>query len=89
MVAARNLGFGSGGYGLLLGMVERAVAGAFAIPRLRAGVARPAWSPGQALVTAAAIAVVATVGNPVLVGLALVPIGGSWIAVMSSLNAGL
>jgi quinol monooxygenase YgiN len=41
------------------------------------------------LVSAAATAVVATAGAPVLVALALVPIGGAWIAVMSSLNAGL
>jgi hypothetical protein len=33
--------------------------------------------------------VIATVTSPALVGLALVPIGGSWIAVMSSLNSGL
>jgi quinol monooxygenase YgiN len=32
---------------------------------------------------------VAIVGNAVLVGLALVPVGGAWIAVMSSLNSGL
>jgi MFS family permease len=41
------------------------------------------------LVTAVAIGVVATVSSPVLVGIALVPVGASWIAVMSSLNAGL
>src|ERR671920_1390837 len=33
--------------------------------------------------------VVATVGHPVLVGIALIPVGGSWIAVMSSLNSAL
>ena len=41
------------------------------------------------VVTAVAIVVVATVGNAVLVGIALLPVGGSWIAVMSSLNSGL
>jgi hypothetical protein len=33
--------------------------------------------------------VVATVRNAVVVGIALVPVGGAWIAVMSSLNSGL
>ena len=77
VVAAHNLGLGSGGYGLLLGMVGvGAVAGAFVIPRLRASVGSARLVTGAMLVTAAAIAVVATVGNPVLVGIALVPIGG-------------
>jgi MFS family permease len=90
LVAARNLGLGSGGYGLLLGMVGvGAVAGAFVIPRLRAAVGSAHLVTGAMVVTAAAIAVVASVGVPLLVGLALVPIGGSWIAVMSSLNSGL
>jgi MFS family permease len=44
---------------------------------------------GASLLTAAAISLVATVGSPVLVGIALVPVGASWIAVMSSLNSGL
>jgi MFS family permease len=90
VVAARNLGLGSGGYGLLLGMVGvGAVAGAFVIPRLRAAVGSARLVTGAMVVTAAAIAVVATVDVPVLVGVALVPVGGSWIAVMSSLNSGL
>src|SRR4029453_10906698 len=37
----------------------------------------------------AATAGVATAANPVLVALALVPVGAAWIAVMSSLNSGL
>ena len=90
VVAAANLGLGSGGYGLLLGMVGvGAVAGAFVIPRLRAALGSARLVTGAMLVTAAAICVVATVGNPVLVGIALVPVGGAWIAVMSSLNSGL
>ena len=90
VVAATRLGLGSGGYGLLLGMVGiGAVAGAVVIPRVRAKVGSARLVTGAMVVTALAIAVVATVGNPVVVGLALVPIGGSWIAVMSSLNSGL
>ncbi|MBD0292077.1 MAG: MFS transporter [Jiangellaceae bacterium] len=90
VVAARNLGLGSAGYGLLLGMVGiGAVGGALMIPRLRAKVGSARLVTGAMIVTAAAIALVATAGNEVLVGLALVPVGGAWIAVMSSLNSGL
>jgi quinol monooxygenase YgiN len=39
--------------------------------------------------TAVATAVIATVGNVVVVGIALLPVGGAWIAVMSSLNSGM
>ena len=90
VVASRNLGLGSAGYGLLLGMVGfGAVSGALVIPRVRARVGSARLVTAAMLVTAAAIGVIATVGHPVLVGLALVPVGGAWIAVMSSLNAGL
>jgi MFS family permease len=90
VVATRHLHLASGGYGLLLGMVGAgAVAGAFVIPRLRARVGTARLVTSAMLTTAAATAVVATASNEVLVGAALVPIGGSWIAVMSSLNSGL
>jgi MFS family permease len=90
VVAAENLALGPGGYGLLLGMVGAgAVAGAFGIPRLRAAVGSARLVTGAMLVTATAIVVVATVPGPVLVGIALVPVGAAWIAVMSSLNSGL
>ena len=90
VVAAGNLHLGSAGYGLLLGMVGiGAVAGALVIPRLRARVGSARLVTGAMVVTAVAIAVVATVSNTVLVGIALPPIGGAWIAVMSSLNSGL
>jgi MFS family permease len=90
VVAAANLGLGSAGYGLLLGMVGiGAVTGALVIPQLRARAGSARLVTGAMFVTAAATAMVATVGNALLVGLALVPVGGAWIAVMSSLNSGL
>jgi MFS family permease len=90
VVAAAELDLGSGGYGLLLAMVGLgAVAGAFLIPRLRAAVGSARLVTLAMLVTAAAIGLVATVNNPVVVGIALVPVGAAWIAVLSSLNAGL
>ena len=90
VVASRNLGLGSAGYGLLLGMVGAgAVTGAVVIPRVRARVGSARLVTAAMLVTAAAIGVIATVRQPVLVSLALLPVGGAWIAVMSSLNSGL
>ena len=90
LVAARTLHLSSAGYGLLLGAVGiGAVAGALVMPRLRARLGSPALVTAAMLVSAAATVVVATVANPILVGLALVPVGGAWIAVMSSLNSSL
>jgi MFS family permease len=90
VIAATDLNLGSGGYGCLLGMVGLgAVVGAVVIPRVRARVGSAWLVTGAMLITAAAVTAVATAGHPVLVGIALIPIGGSWIAVMSSLNSAL
>ncbi|MET0863643.1 MAG: MFS transporter [Nakamurella sp.] len=90
VIAADNLNLGSGGYGLLLGMVGAgAVAGAVAIPRLRARVGSARLVTGAMVTTAAATAVIATVSQTLVVGIALLPIGSAWIAVMSSLNSGM
>lgn len=90
VVASRSLGLGSAGYGLLLGIVGiGAVGGAVVVPRVRARVGSGRLVTGAMFVTAAAFCLVATAGNAVLVGVALVPVGAAWIAVLSSLNAGL
>ena len=90
VVAADNLNLGSGGYGLLLGMVGTgAVAGAIVIPRLRAKVGSARLVTGAMAATAIATAVIATVSQVVVVGIALLPVGAAWIAVMSSLNSGM
>jgi quinol monooxygenase YgiN len=90
LVAARNLRLGSAGYGLLLAAVGAgAVAGALVMPRLRARLGTPALVTVAMLVSAAATAVVATVSHAVAVGLALVPVGAAWIALLSSLNSSL
>jgi MFS family permease len=90
VVAATNLGLGSAGYGLLLGTVGiGAVGGAVVIPRVRARFGSARLVTGAMLMTAGALAVVATARDTVLVGIALLPIGGAWIAVMSSLNSAL
>lgn len=90
VVAASRLGLGSGGYGLLLAMVGiGAVAGAAVIPRLRARFGSARLVTGAMLVTAACLVVVATAASELAVAVALLPVGGSWIAVMSSLNSSL
>jgi MFS family permease len=90
VVAARNLRLGSAGYGLMLGMVGiGAVAGAVVMPRLRVKVGSARLVSGAMVVTAAAMVVVGTAGSAVLAAVALLPVGASWIAVMSSLNSGL
>lgn len=90
VVAASNLGLGSDGYGVLLGMVGLgAVAGAVVIPRFRARVGSARMVTAAMVITALALLVIATVSNAWLVGVALLPVGASWIAVLSSLNSGL
>ncbi|OMI36493.1 MFS transporter [Streptomyces sparsogenes] len=88
LTASRSLGLGSGGYGLLLGAVGvGAVAGAFALPRIRRAVGAGGVLGGGALVFACVLAVLATVRIPWLVTLALLPAGVAWIGVLSTLNA--
>jgi MFS family permease len=88
VVAARSLRLGSGGYGVMLAAVGiGAVLGALVIPRVRARVGSARLVTGAMLMAAVAIAVVATVGDAVAVGVALLPFGAAWIAVMSSLNS--
>jgi predicted MFS family arabinose efflux permease/quinol monooxygenase YgiN len=90
LVAARNLHLGSAGYGLLLAAVGLgAVAGALIIPRLRARMGSATMVTAAMLVSAAATVVVGAARMPVFVALALIPVGGAWIAINSSLNAGL
>jgi MFS family permease len=90
VIAADTLGLGSGGYGLLLGMVGvGAVTGAIVIPRLRARVGSARLVTGAMVATAIATVVIATVSQILVVSIALLPVGAAWIAVMSSLNSGM
>ncbi|WP_433306578.1 MFS transporter [Actinoplanes sp. CA-030573] len=88
LVASRRLGLGSGGYGVLLGAVGAgAVVGAVLLPNLRAR-----WTVNRLLliasvVFAAVLAVLALVRNEVVVVLALLPAGVSWVMVLSNINA--
>ncbi|MGW0881857.1 MFS transporter [Streptomyces sp. NPDC002671] len=86
--ASRSLGLGSGGYGLLLGAVGvGAVAGAFALPRLRRVLGANGTLAAGAVVFAGVLAALATVRTPWLVAIILMPAGLAWIGVLSTLNA--
>ncbi|MEU4925320.1 MFS transporter [Streptomyces yokosukanensis] len=88
LTASRSLGLGSGGYGLLLAAVGvGAVAGAFALPRVRRVLGANGTLAAGAVVFAGVLAVLATVRTPWLVAAALLPGGLAWIAVLSTLNA--
>ncbi|KUN03363.1 MFS transporter [Streptomyces yokosukanensis] len=88
LTASRSLGLGSGGYGLLLAAVGvGAVAGAFALPRVRRVLGANGTLAAGAVVFAGLLAVLATVRTPWLVAAALLPGGLAWIAVLSTLNA--
>jgi MFS family permease len=88
LVASQRLGMGPGGYGLLLAALGAgAIAGAAVMPRLRALLSDNQMLVLSSLVYAAVLAVVALVPHAVVVGLALVPAGTAWMAVLSNVNA--
>ena len=88
LVARTRLHLGSGGYGLLLGGVGiGAVAGAAALPRLRARVSPGALMTAGTLVFAAVTLALAYVRVSALAALALVIGGVAWILVLSTLNS--
>ncbi|MCX4460722.1 MFS transporter [Streptomyces sp. NBC_01728] len=88
LIAADSLGLGSGGYGLLLAAVGvGAVAGAFALPRLRQRLGVNGMLVGGAVMFAVALIVLATVHLTWLAVLVLLPAGLAWIGVLSTLNA--
>ncbi|CAM5240685.1 MFS transporter [Streptomyces canarius] len=88
LTASSSLGLGSAGYGVLLAAVGvGAVAGAFALPRVRALLGINGTLAAGAVVFAGVLAVLATVRTPWVVAVALLPAGLAWIGVLSTLNA--
>jgi quinol monooxygenase YgiN len=88
LIASRSLGLGSGGYGLLLGVVGvGAVGGAFALPVIRRKLGANGTLVAGAVVFAATLVVLATARLPWLAAAALLPAGLAWIGVLSTLNA--
>jgi len=87
LVARTLLGGGAGFYGLLLGAVGAgAIAGALALPRLRARLGSDGLMLAAAIVTAAAMAALAlSPPRPVAVGV-LFCLGIAWIVALTTLN---
>jgi MFS family permease len=90
LVATRRLGLGSSGYGVLLGALGvGAIAGAFALPQIRARLSANALVVAASVLYAAALAVAVLSRNLALTVLALLPAGVAWIAFLSNINASL
>ncbi|MBC2905775.1 MFS transporter [Streptomyces cupreus] len=88
LTASRTLALGSGGYGLLLAAVGAgAVAGAFALPRIRRLLGANATLAAGASLFAGVLAALATVRTPWPAVIALLAAGLAWIGVLSTLNA--
>lgn len=88
LVATQRLGLGAAGYGLLLGVLGAgAIAGALALPRIRARYSINALLAASGIVFAAVLAAVVLIPSHVVVLVALLPAGVAWIAVLSTINA--
>jgi predicted MFS family arabinose efflux permease len=87
VVAARQLGLGAPGYGVLLGsMGLGAVGGAVLLPRLRARMAADRLVFVLTLLFAAGLCVLALLRNLVALNLTLLLMGVSWLVINSLLN---
>lgn len=88
LVANRTLHLGAGGYGLMLAMLGiGSVLGAFGLSRLRTYLNSNGMIAVASTVYAAGLAALVLVPNVVVAMLALLPMGASWIAILSTLNA--
>jgi MFS family permease len=87
VLARDELGLGSGGYGLLLGVVGvGAVAGAVLLARARATRSADELMLAASVAFAAACAVAALVPHVVAVALGLLVAGAAWVTATSTLN---
>jgi MFS family permease len=87
LVARRQLGLGSDGYGLLLGCFGLgAVIGATLLSRLRRRASRNRIVAGASVVLAASTFALAFVPDPIIAGLALLVGGAAWLSTMANLN---
>lgn len=87
VIARRQLGLGSAGFGLLLALVGiGAIAGAAVLPRIRRRAPLDVLVVAGTLVLASVIAVLALVHVPALAYLVMLFAGLAWISLMASLN---
>jgi MFS family permease len=88
LIASQRLGLGADGYGVMLGVLGvGALAGAVALPRLRATASINVLLAASGMVFAVVLAAVVLVHNPVVILIALLPAGVAWMAVLSTVNA--
>jgi quinol monooxygenase YgiN len=88
LIASQRLGLGADGYGVMLGVLGvGALAGAVALPRLRATASINVLLAASGAVFAVVLAAVVLVHNPVVILIALLPAGVAWMAVLSTVNA--
>jgi MFS family permease len=90
LIAARRLGLGSGGYGVLLGALGvGAIGGAFIVPQARARLSANALAAVASLAYAAALAGAALSRNLALTIVVLLPAAAAWTVLLSNVNAAL
>ena len=87
LIVRRELGRGPEVYGLLLTCIGvGAVAGAVALPRLRAKISRDALVAGASALYAVAMLALAHVQNIALLAVAMLATGVAWISILSALQ---
>lgn len=87
LVVSRELGGDARLYGALLGCIGAgAVTGALLLPRIARGASRDRLVAVATLVYAGAVATVGALANPWTAALAMLVVGGAWMAVLSSLQ---
>jgi MFS family permease len=90
LIAARQLGLGSSGYGTLLAALGiGAIAGALVLPRIRARVGINLLVTAASSFYAVVLAAVALLHDTPPVLVLLVPAGVAWVLVLSTVNASL
>jgi predicted MFS family arabinose efflux permease len=88
LIATRRLALGADGYGLMLAALGvGAIAGAVALPRIRARLSINTLLATSGVVYAMVLAAVVLIGNSVVILVALLPAGVAWIAVLATINA--
>jgi Transmembrane secretion effector len=88
LIASSRLHLGAGGYGVLLASLGiGAIAGAFLLPWIRSRLSANGLLLAAGFTFGASLLVVGLVPNTVVVVLALLPAGMSWMTVLSNINA--
>lgn len=88
LVADQRLGMTAGGYGLLLAALGTgAVVGGFVLPWVSARLSGNQLLVIATLVYAAGVLLLVVVDRPIVIMIALLPVGTAWVAILAKLNA--